>query len=144
LACGAGVDRLCCGGHGRPPLCPPERRFALKARRAGLTGRTNDNTAFRSSDSGFRGPPAGKKALDVRPTALKGPAGISTHRRVVDHDRSLAAPGKGCRRPSAQMEPSMCELAHVATDFIRRSNAAKHILDRSLGAAAVEGVMAIA
>ena len=56
----------------------------------------------------------------------------------------MAAPGKGCRRPSAQMEPRMCELAHFATDFIRRSNAAKHISDRSLEAAAVERVMAIA
>jgi hypothetical protein len=41
----------------------------------------------------------------------------------------------------AQMEASMCELAHAATDFIRRSNAAKHILDRGLEAAAVQRVM---
>ena len=72
--------------------------------------------------------------------------GFPACRRVGgdDGDQSLTAPGKGCRRPSAQMEPRMCELAHFATDFIRRSNAAKHISDRSLEAAAVERVMAIA
>jgi len=42
------------------------------------------------------------------------------------------------------MEPRMCELAHFATDFIRRSNAARVILDRSLEAAAVERVTTIA
>jgi hypothetical protein len=50
----------------------------------------------------------------------------------------------GAARAEAQMEPSMCELAHVATDFIPRSNAAEPILDRSLEAAAGERVMAIA
>jgi hypothetical protein len=44
----------------------------------------------------------------------------------------------------AQTERSVCEVAHVATDFIPRSNAAEPILDGSLEAAAVERVMAIA
>src|SRR6476659_4246812 len=44
---GLGLSFLRCGGHCLPPLCPPARSVAPKARRAWLTGRTQHHTVFR-------------------------------------------------------------------------------------------------